>query len=351
LGPQEIPITLDRAASYIHPDDRAAAWEGVNQALRDRQPYEWCLRLVREDGAVRIVQSRGRAVYDEHGKAVRMFGTIQDVTERKQAEEALRGARDELETRVRARTAELAQANGALHAEVRERRRAEEARTELRRRLGTAQEAERRRLSRELHDQVGQQLTCLTLGLKALRDRDHRPAADRALLERLQKTAEEVGRELHDLALRLRPTVLDDLGLHPALQSAVEEWSRRTGVEADFHSAGLAGRRLPGEVETALYRVVLEALHNTQKHARARHASVILDRRDNHAMVIVEDDGIGFDAAALLNRLPPGRLGLLGMRERLALVGGSLEVESTPAVGTTVFARIPLPTEAEGSLS
>jgi signal transduction histidine kinase len=115
-------------------------------------------------------------------------------------------------------------------------------------------------------------------------------------------------------------------------------------------AAGLEGRRLPGEIETALYRVVLEALHNTFKHARARRVDVLLERRDNHAVAIVEDDGQGFDAEALLTRPPPGRLGLLGMRERLALLGGSLEVESTPGEGTTVFARIPLSPEVDGSL-
>jgi signal transduction histidine kinase len=165
---------------------------------------------------------------------------------------------------------------------------------------------------------------------------------DRRLLERLQKTAEEVGRAVHDLALRLRPTALDDLGLHAALQSGVEEWARRAGVEADFHSAGLEEQRLPDEVETVLYRVVLEALHNILKHAGARHVSVLIERRNGQALAIVEDDGAGFDAEGMLTRPPPGRLGLLGMRERMALVGGSLEVESTPASGTTMFARVPL---------
>jgi signal transduction histidine kinase len=253
-----------------------------------------------------------------------------------------------MEARVRERTADLARTNEALQAEVRERCRAEEARTELRRRLATAQEDERRRISRELHDQVGQQLTSLTLTLKALRNGGQGLAPEQGLLERLQKTAEGVGRAVHDLALRLRPAALDDLGLPAALQSAAEGWSRRAGVEVDFHSACLEGRRLPGEVETTLYRVVLEALHNVLKHARARHVSVILERRDGHAVAIVEDDGTGFDAEAARLGQPTGRLGLLGMRERMALVGGALEVESTPGAGTTVFARIPLPAEGEG---
>jgi signal transduction histidine kinase len=184
------------------------------------------------------------------------------------------------------------------------------------------------------------------LTLKAVRDCVPRLPLEQGLLQ-LQKTADELSREVHDVALQLRPMALDDLGLHAALQSGVEEWSRRTGVEVDFHAAGLAGRRLAEEVETALYRVVLEALHNTLKHGDAGHVSVILERRNNHAVAIVEDDGVGFDAEAALTSPQLGRLGLLGMRERVALVGGTLDVESTPGSGTTVFARVPLPAAGE----
>jgi PAS domain S-box-containing protein len=345
--PREPPITLDRAWNRVHPEDRARVQELFAQAMEERRPYESIFRLLLDDGTVRIVQSRGRPAVDEAGELARMFGTIQDITERKRTEEALRQAHDELEARVRERTAELAQANEALHIEAGERRRAEEARTELLRRLATAQEDERGRISRELHDQVGQGLTALILSIKALRDSSHGPASDPASLERLQKRAEEIGRELHDLALRLRPTALDDLGLQAALQSAVDEWSRRSGIEVDYHSSGLAEQRLTEEMETALYRVVLEALNNILKHAQARRVSVILERFNNYAVAIVEDDGAGFDAEATLSSPPPGRLGLLGMRERIALVGGTLEIESTRGAGTTVFARIPLATQVE----
>jgi signal transduction histidine kinase len=136
----------------------------------------------------------------------------------------------------------------------------------------SAQEEERHRISRELHDQVGQQVTSLALELKAFRNGDQ-VAAPR--LERLQRTVEKLGREIHEVAMRLRPIALDDLGLSAALQSALEEWSSRAGVEVDFHAAGLETGRLPSEAETALYRVVLEALHNVLKHAGARRVSVL----------------------------------------------------------------------------
>ena len=115
------------------------------------------------------------------------------------------------------------------------------------------------------------------------------------------------------------------------------EWAARTGVRAAFHGAGLG--RLPREVETAVYRVVQEALSNAAKHAGAAAVSVAVARPDGHVSVAVEDDGAGFDPAAA----PRGRLGLLGMRERVELVGGELEVESAPGAGTAVLARIPLP--------
>jgi PAS domain S-box-containing protein len=257
----------------------------------------------------------------------------------------LREARDRLEDRVAERTAELARLNEALTDEVARHRRAEAARLELLQRLATAQEAERHRLARELHDQMGQHLTALSLGLKALRDATPASSAAGASLLRMQELSDLIGREIHQIALALRPTALDDLGLNTALVNYVESWSEQSGVEADFQSAGMDGARLPPEVETALFRVVQEALTNVRKHAQSQHVSVILRRGPQDAVAVVEDDGRGFDAEATA----AGRLGLLGMRERLALVGGTLVVESEPGKGTTVFARVPLAPAQGGS--
>jgi signal transduction histidine kinase len=203
-------------------------------------------------------------------------------------------------------------------------------RHDLTRRLATAQEDERRRVARDLHDTVGQTLTGLSLAAAAGR------------VEQVKALADALGRELHEVAVRLRPTVLDDVGLAAAARVLAEAWGRQTGVAVQFQAIGLAAGRLPPEVETALYRAVQEALTNAAKHAGARNVSVVLGRRNGEAVAVVEDDGAGFDPGAAR---PPGKrggLGLPGMRERVALLGGEVEVESEPGRGTTVIARIPL---------
>jgi PAS domain S-box-containing protein len=266
---------------------------------------------------------------------------IEDITARKRAEQALREAHNRLEERVQKRTAELARANLALTIEIEGRQRAEAAHQQLALRLASAQEEYRRRIARELHDEMGQHLTALSLGLKSLKDTAPELAAARQRLQQLQELADLMGKQIHQLALELRPAALDDLGLHTALVNYIEAWSQRSGVEVDWHSAGLEGARLPPVLETTLYRVVQEALTNVLKHARAKHVSLILQRGPKQVVLVIEDDGCGFEAEAVLKAAR--RLGLLGMQERLTLVQGTLTIESTPGCGTTIFARIPLP--------
>jgi two-component system CheB/CheR fusion protein len=267
--------------------------------------------------------------------------TFVDITERQAAQDALRSAQQELEQRVQERTQQLDAVNAALHVEVKGHRQAEKARQDLQRRLLHAQEEERSRISRELHDEVGQQISALMLSLKALESTpsDQAPAK----LRELRETTEEVAREIHQLAFELRPMALDELGLARALAAYVDSWLTRTGIAVDLVTAGIDEQRLPRHIETTLYRIVQEAMNNVYKHATAKRVSVSVERRGAQVVAIVEDDGVGFDVDA-----PPasGRqpsLGIAGMRERAAIVDGELTVESSPTRGTTVRAKLPLP--------
>jgi signal transduction histidine kinase len=273
--------------------------------------------------------------------------TFVDVTARRHAEDDLQDALDQLEQRVADRTADLGASNRRLEAEIAERQRAEAARSEVLRQVVTAQEEERRRISRELHDQLGQSLSALRLGLGTLADPTQAQAPRQEAIARLQQIAAQLDEDIDRLALELRPSALDDLGLHAVLQQHLEEWSSRYAIPAEFQATGLDGQHLPPEIEIVIYRVVQEALTNIFKHAGAQHVSVILERRHDQVRVIVEDDGQGFDLEAV-QQSPDilRKLGLVGMGERVALVGGSFTVESTPGSGTTVFVRIPLPSTA-----
>ncbi|MBV8616361.1 MAG: PAS domain S-box protein, partial [Acetobacteraceae bacterium] len=341
LRPQAVPMTAERAANYIHPDDREAAWGAVRRATRDRQPYEWRLRMVREDGTIIIAQSRGQSVCDEAGRPVRMFGTVQDVTERTRAEEEVRRARDELDLRVRERTAALSDALAALG-------RQEEVRKELLRRVVTVQEDERRRISRELHDQMGQQLTALMLRLRLARDSAGEDSPLREQLRWLEDHAARISRDVHRVALELRPTALDDLGLPEALSQYADEWTRRSGVAAELRVHGLGEGRLPSLAETTIYRAVQEAMTNVLKHAGATRVVVTLSRLKDSVSVIIEDDGRGFEGEGAMESDSRARLGLLGMKERVAFAGGTLAIESSPGAGTSVLIRIPARSSEEG---
>jgi signal transduction histidine kinase len=271
-------------------------------------------------------------------------------TSLKQAEANLQRERDQLEVRVQERTAELSQANQALQAEMAQRQRAEEAHREVLRRLVAAEETERGRVSRELHDRLGQDLTALKLGLQIVRKQGACPPTLRESVGKLGSLADSMMRDLHRLAWELRPAALDDFGLELALRRYADEWAALSGVAVDFESGGVTARRLAREVETTLYRVAREALTNVFRHANAKRVSVLLQRRADHVSLIVEDDGRGFDAAAVL-RAPAAqaKLGLLGMQERAKLAGGSAEIESRPGAGTTVFVRMPLAFEPNAS--
>jgi PAS domain S-box-containing protein len=292
----------------LHPDDMPRAQELNEELKRGAQSYEGEFRLRHKDGHYVHVLSRGYPVRREPGgPVVRIVGTHFDLTARRQAD-------------------------------------AERTRAELLTRMVFAQEDERRRIAREMHDQFGEQLTTLALRIAALKKAcEDRPDL-RAQVDALDAVAKQLDRDVDHLVWELRPTALDDLGLRAALTNYVQDWSRRVGIAAKIHMPGLLDERLPSEAETTLYRIAQEALNNVAKHARATSVEIILERRADQALLIIEDDGVGFEPAqASSNRQG---FGLLGMQERAALVGATLQIEST-GKGTTILVRMPTPSSQQ----
>jgi signal transduction histidine kinase len=204
-------------------------------------------------------------------------------------------------------------------------------------RIVAAQELERRRLARELHDETGQALTSILLALRSI---ETAPSPER-LKQTLANARDLVQATLQDvrqLAVELRPSALDDFGLAPALQHLLKGFADQTGLSVAFEST-LADERLPTEIETALYRIVQEALTNIVKHARAGRISITLTSTPDSISLLIEDDGIGLDP----RHGREGGLGLTGMRERVELLGGRLTIESPPTAGTTIRAQVPRP--------
>lgn len=203
------------------------------------------------------------------------------------------------------------------------------------------QEAERHRIARELHDTLGQTLTLLKLGLDGLGRALPAAEAVQSQLAALKGLTNSIGSEVNRLAWEVRPTALDDLGLETAMRQLTETWAERSNLRFALHLA-LNGRRLDRKVETALYRVLQEALVNVIRHANATRVGVLLEANETEVRMIVEDDGCGFAPDPAPGDAPAKRLGLLGIRERLSLVSGTLEIESTPGHGCTLFVSVPL---------
>ena len=210
--------------------------------------------------------------------------------------------------------------------------------TEMSSRVIAAQEDERRRLSRELHDDAGQNLTSILLGLKRLETLGSlEEVRDKLPPLRGQLSAALDG--MRSLAWRLRPSVLDDLGLAAAVRSSVAEFETVTPTKVRLDVEALEAR-IPGDSEIVLYRVFQEAMTNVARHAQAATARVSAARNDHILTLTIEDDGAGFAPAS--NSLGERGIGLFGMAERLALIGGVLDIRSAPGQGTTIVAEIPI---------
>jgi signal transduction histidine kinase len=286
---------------------------------------------------------------------------------RRRAEDLLQLAHDELETRVEARTHELAAVNQALVTEIEEHKDTEQSlrsseavlrasqcelqqsRADLRALAGqllTAQEADRRRISRDLHDDINQRLAMLSMALRRMEkdlSGDSKPLRDQ--VRQVSEALTAVSDDVRQMAYRFHPSILDDLGLPKAVRRLVNEFSERSGIQVSYEHNEPAGS-LPQEVSICLYRVVQESLSNIARHAQASQVEVELICEDDVVSLSVRDNGVGFDVR---HADQSGvRLGLLSMKERVRMVKGRLEMESTPLRGTEILAEIPL---VEGELN
>jgi two-component system CheB/CheR fusion protein len=336
FGYSEAEIVGRDGALLFTPEDRAAGAHAqeIQQALTNGRAEDerW---HIRKDGSRFYASGVMTPMRDT---AIRGFAKVmRDLTDRKQDEEALRRAHDALEQRIVERTQALATTNAQLQAEAAQRRAAERERQEVLRQLMTAQEDVQRHIARELHDQFGQSTAALRLWaaqLSAAKD-DPQQLAERVV--QLQTIVAQLDDDIRRLARELRPRALDVVGLVPALQEHLALWSRQTGMSAQLAVIGDMQATLPAEITTVVYRAMQEALTNVLKHADARDVNVVLQQQADQVQLTIEDNGVGMPSGPAT-----AGLGLMGMRERIELVGGTLEIETVASQGTTLFVRIPL---------
>jgi PAS domain S-box-containing protein len=297
---------------------------------------------IRKDGSYFFASGVQTPLYDESGKHTGYAKIARDLTEKIELQEELQESKDNLEVQVRQRTGELNESNESLRSEVIERTQSEKLRVALLRKIVTTQENERKRIARDIHDHIGQQMTGLQLKLQILLDKYEKDSELTREIAQVKSIADQIDSEVDFLAWELRPSVLDDLGLSAAMKRFVVDWSSHFNIPAEFHQIGLDGKNLLPEIEINLYRIGQEALNNISKHAKATNVSAILERRDGTVSLIIEDDGKGFEPSKKVVMTGDDRgLGLVGMKERAELVGGKIEIESSPNSGTTIYVRVP----------
>lgn len=291
--------------NMVHPADRSLVADKLRQIIAG-ESVEAEYRIVRTDGEVRWVEISGRSIFDSTGASIRYLGVIFDITERKVAEDKLRRSEDQ------------------LHA--------------LTGRLQTALEQERLRIAQELHDQLGQALTCIKMDLDWI---IRKQGADgESWISMVQDAMSVVDTNIalvRRLSTELRPQLLDSMGLRAAIEWEIEQFQRRSGVRCVVRLTEVS-LDLSNEKKIAIFRIFQEAMTNIARHAEAKNAFVDLERQEDDVVLTITDDGMGF-AADLIEQMQS--LGLLGMYERALVMGAHFEIESKPGQGTTIILQVP----------
>ncbi len=309
LKVQEFGANYEAFLASVHPDDRQGVQEAVDRALQERIPYSIDHRIVLPDGSERIVHEQAEVTFDEHGKAVHMMGTVQDITERKAVEQELRASQEELRL--------------------------------LSGQLLEAQEQERRRVARELHDGLGQTLSAIKFRIEntigVLNTEEQAESAD--ALTNLVSMAQQAVEEVRRISKNLWPSILDDLGLLPTISWFCREFGEMYPAMSIEKEIPVEEDDVPGSLKIVIYRILQEAMNNIARHSRANEISLSLNKEDGLLMLTIRDNGVGFDAEQASS--PEGidrGLGLASMKERTELTNGIFMVESLPGEGTRILA-------------
>jgi len=312
LTPQEFGATYESFLNSVHPDDREAVKKAVEEALYDEKPYSIDHRIVLPDGTERIVQEQAGTTFDNEGKPIRMIGTVQNITERKKAEQAL----EESEAALRRLSA----------------------------RLLRVQEAERETISRELHDSIGQSLAAIKFGVENCLHKI-REAADKETVKSLEALVPVVLRaseEVRRIHTDLRPSLLDDLGIIATISWFCREFQGLySGIRVE-QRIDIEEKQVADSLKIVIFRLLQEALNNVAKYGKGDTVRVSLQEKEGYIELAIEDNGRGFDVDQVRStKSLKGGFGLTSMKERTELSGGSFSIESVPGAGTLVRASWP----------
>jgi signal transduction histidine kinase len=299
------------AKPYIHPEDRDRVWNILENSVKNQKPYSLYDRVLRPDGDVRIVNSRGHVVTDEGGTPVRVFGATQDVTELKRAEEKLKATSEQLR---------------ALSAS-----------------LQSAREEEGARIARELHDELGSALTSLRWSLDeidSVLSKTNKDDADtlRGKIATMITLVASTLNTVRRISSELRPGILDDVGLIAAIEWEIHQFQTRTGI-ASYVDSLMENAHLTREQSTAIFRIFQEALTNVLRHAQSTRVDITIKEEEGDFVLTIRDNGRGITDEETAGAKS---LGLLGMRERAHLIGGEVNIAGVARQGTVVTVRVPL---------
>lgn len=297
----------------IHPEDRQHVWDDVQNALREKRSYKLVYRILTSSGKEKWVWEQGLGIFSPEGELLALEGLILDITEAKRAEEALQDSRQQLR--------------------------------DLSTRLQKVLEEERTRISREIHDQLGQQLTILKMELSWLYkklSKDQQLLRDRT--KSMAKLVDTTLETIRKISTEMRPWILDDLGLIAAMEWQIEDIEKKTGMRCQFIARPDDMTLDPG-LSTTVFRILQETLTNIVRHAKADEIKIRLEKSEDRLALEVSDNGKGITPGQIANSKS---LGLLGIRERALLWGGTVEINGTPNKGTTVLIEIPLNVSMDG---